>query len=398
MRKTLFTVTAAIALATLSLPSLAKEPAPSLQTVEPAAVGLDATKLAGIAASMEKHVAANDISGAVTLVLKDGKVAYQQGVGSADIAAKKPMTNDSIFAVASMTKPITGAAVMILVDEGKLSLDDPISKFIPEFKNVKLKSGDALKRELTVRDVVTHTSGLSGDQQNMGTIQETAKKLAERPLEFQPGEKWLYSPGLTVAGAVVEAVSKQPFDQFIAQRIFAPLGMVDTTFNPTKAQHDRIVKLYKKGVDGKLEETTHWINDFSKPREPNPSGGLFSTAQDMAAFYAMVLAGGELNGKRVLSEKAAKELISIHSGATVTGFTPGNGWGIGWCVVKEPQGPTAALSKGSAGHGGAFGTQGWIDPEKQMAFVLMIQRSGLPNGDASQMRQDLQRIAVEARK
>lgn len=391
-------ILAVLMLAAASSPTFAKEPDTALPKVEPASVGLDASKLDGITAAMEKHIAANEVSGVVALVLKDGKVAYHKAMGKSDIAANKPMGTDTLFAVASMTKPVTGAAVMILVDEGKLSLDDPISKYIPEFKDATLKSGEKPRRELTIRDVVTHTSGLSGDQQNMGTLQETAKKLAARPLEFQPGEKWSYSPGLSVAGAVVEVVSKQPFDEFLTKRIFAPLGMQNTTFNPSKQQQERIVKLYKKNSEGKLEETSHWINDFSKHREPNPSGGLFSTAHDMATFYAMVLAGGELNGQRILSEKAVKELTTIHSGQTTTGFTPGNGWGIGWCVIREPQGATAALSKGSAGHGGAFGTQGWIDPDKKMAFVLMIQRSGLPNGDASQLRQDLQRIAVEARK
>jgi CubicO group peptidase (beta-lactamase class C family) len=374
----------------------AKEAAETLPHVKPKEVGLDENKLNGITKAMQDHVKAKEISGAVVLVLKDGKVAYHEAIGKSDIEADKAMERDSVFAIASMTKPITGAAVMILVDEGKLSLDDPISKYIPEFKSTTLKSGEALKREITVRDVVTHTSGLSGEQQNMGTLEETAKKLASRPLEFQPGEKWMYSPGLSVAGAVVEIASRQPFDEFVTKRIFTPLGMKDTTFNPSKLQQDRIVKLYQKGSGGDLEKTTHWINDFSKRREPNPSGGLFSTAEDMAAFYAMVLSGGELNGQRILSEKATKELTTVHSGDTVTGFTPGNGWGIGWCVVREPQGATKMLSKGSAGHGGAFGTQGWIDPEKKMAFVLLIQRAGLPNGDASPMRQDVQRIAVEA--
>jgi CubicO group peptidase (beta-lactamase class C family) len=367
--------------------TVAKEPAAALPTASPAEAGLDGAKLDEIARRMEDHVGKNTISGAVTLVVKDGKIVHHAATGQRDTAGKQAMEKDTIFAIASMTKPITGAAVMILVDEGKISLDDPVSKYIPEFKDAKLKSGEALKREITVRDVVT--------QQNMGTIQETAKKLAARPLEFQPGEKWMYSPGLTVAGAVVEIASGQPFDKFLAERIFTPLGMQDTTFNPTPQQHPRIVKLYKQ-EGGKLSETTHWINDFSSHREPNPSGGLFSTAADMGAFYAMVLSGGELNGKRILSEKSAQSLTTVHSGETTTGFTPGNGWGVGWCVVCEPQGVTAMLSKGSAGHGGAFGTQGWIDPEKKMAFVLMIQRTGLPNGDASDMRRDLQQLAVEA--
>ena len=376
--------------------ALAKEPATALPSAEPAAVGLDSQTLATLTTAMRGHVQSNEISGAVMLVVKNGKVAYHEAVGQRDLEANQAMGRDTLFAIASMSKPITGAAVMILVDEGKLSLDDPISKYIPEFKNAKLKNGEAPKRELTIRDVVTHTAGLGGDQRTHGTLQETAKKLAERPLDFSPGEKWQYSPGLTVAGAVVEIVSQQPFEEFLQQRIFAPLSMRDTTFNPNKEQQSRLAKIYKKNGDGKLEPSDNWISDFSQPCVPNPSAGLVSTAQDLAAFYAMVLAGGELNGKRILSEKATKELTTIHSGENTTGFTPGNGWGIGWCVVREPQGVTKPLSKGSAGHGGAFGTQGWIDPDKNMAFVLMIQRNGLPNGDASVMRDDLQRIAVEA--
>jgi CubicO group peptidase (beta-lactamase class C family) len=346
---------------------------------------------------MEHYVSEHIISGAVTLVAMNGKIVQLEAVGKANIEGDQAMKKDSIFAIASMTKPITGAAIAVLIDEGKVSLDDPVSKFVPEFKDAKLKDGGKPKRELTVRDVITHTSGLAGDQQNMGTLAETAKKLAARPLEFQPGEKWQYSPGLSVAGRVVEVASGMKFDEFLLQRIFQPLGMNDTTFNPTDKQRSRIVTLYKPSDDKKsLVPTTHWINDFSEHREPNPSGGLFSTATDIARFYQMVLNGGELDGKRILSEKAAKLLTTIHSADVTTGFTPGNGWGMGWCVVREPQGVTGMLSPGSAGHGGAFGTQSWLDPEKKMVFILMIQRVGLPNGDASEMRKDLQSLAVES--
>jgi CubicO group peptidase (beta-lactamase class C family) len=382
-------------LCVFALPASVRAADPVLPHVDPASVGLDAATLDKISTAMQAQIDSKEISGAVVLILKDGKIPYHIAVGSGNLESGKPLQKDAIFAIASMTKPVTGAAIMMCVDEGKLSLDDPVSKYIPEFKNAKLKGGAAPKREITIRDLVTHTSGLSGEQQNMGTLQETAKKLAARPLEFEPGEKWMYSPGMSVAGACVEVATKMPFDEFLQQRIFTPLGMRDTTFNPNEKQQARIVKLYKK-EGGKLVETSHWINDFSKHREPNPSGGLFSTAEDMAAFYAMVLHGGELNGQRILSQTATKELTTIHSGNTTTGFTPGNGWGIGWCVVREPQGVTAMLSKGSAGHGGAFGTQGWIDPERKMAFVLMIQRSGLPNADGSQMREEMQKYAVEA--
>jgi CubicO group peptidase (beta-lactamase class C family) len=244
---------------------------------------------------------------------------------------------------------------------------------------------------------MTHTSGVVGEQRNEGTLAETAVAMAKRPLGFQPGEKWQYSPGLSICGRVAEVVSGTPFDKFLAERIFEPLKMSDTSFNPTPQQQKRLAKLYQPGKDGaKLAPATHWINDLSGHREPNPSGGLFSTARDMARFYQMVLNGGELDGKRVLSPEAVREMTTVQTGDLVTGFTDGNGWGLGWCVVREPQGVSGMLSPGTFGHGGAFGTQGWVDPVKQTVFVLMIQRTNFGNSDASDVRNAFQRAATEA--
>ncbi|HEX6984309.1 MAG TPA: serine hydrolase domain-containing protein, partial [Planctomycetaceae bacterium] len=352
-----------------------------------------------VAERMEAFVEEGQIAGAVTLVATDGGVVRHEAVGKADIEADRPMRPDTIFAIASMTKPVTATAVMILVDEGKVSLDDPVSKYVPEFKDAKLRDGSKPRREVTLRDVMTHTSGLAGDQRLEGPLEETAKKLAARPLEFEPGTKWQYSPGLTVAGRVVEVASGEPFEEFLAERIFRPLGMVDTTFRLSDEQRGRLAQLYKPGPDGKgLEPASHWIHDPAEARErgPNPSGGLFSTAADMARFYRMVLNGGELDGTRVVSKEAVEEMTRVQTGDLTTGFTPGNGWGLGWCVVREPQGVTEMLSPGTFGHGGAFGTQGWVDPERKRIFVLLIQRSGLPNSDASDMRKEFQRLAVEA--
>jgi CubicO group peptidase (beta-lactamase class C family) len=306
------------------------------------------------------------------------------------------MQEDTIFAVASMTKPITATAVMILCDEGKVSLDDPVAKYIPEFEKATL-NGKPLEQPITVRHVLTHTSGLTGDQQNQGSLEETAKKLAARPLGFAPGAKWEYSPGLSVAGRVVEVASGQPFDEFLRDRIFEPLGMNDTTFNPTEKQQKRLAKLYKPGPDKQsLVAAKHWINDLSPGRTPNPSGGLFSTAADMAQFYQAILNGGELNGRRIVSEESVRQMTTLQTKDLRTGFTDGNGWGLGWCVVREPQGVTRMLSPGTYGHGGAFGTQGWVDPERRMIFVLMIQRAEFGNSDASPLRDALQQVAVEA--
>jgi CubicO group peptidase (beta-lactamase class C family) len=192
-------------------------------------------------------------------------------------------------------------------------------------------------------------------------------------------------------------VSGKAFEDFLAERIFQPLGMKDTTFFPTEAQQKRLVRIYRPGSEkGTLAPATHWLTDLSADRTPNPSGGLFSTAADMARFYQMILNGGELDGTRMVSTKAVREMTGVQTGEHKTGFTPGNGWGLGWCVVREPQGVTASLSPGTFGHGGAFGTQGWVDPKRRMVFVLMIQRTAFGNSDASEIRGELQRLAVEA--
>ena len=284
-----------------------------------------------------------------------------------------------------MTKPVTATALMILCDAGKLSLDDPVSKHLPAFKNVTV-DGRPPEKELTVRHLLTHTSGISSDQRNRGSLAETVDQLAQQPLKFQPGSRWMYGPGLTVCGRLIEVVAQQPYEKFLAERILQPLKMVDTSFHPTPAQRARLARLYKPGPDKKsLAAATHWLVEVSEKDSPNPSGGLFSTASDMVRFYQMVLNGGELDGVRVVSARAVQEMTRIQTDDLKTGFTDGNGWGLGWCVVRNPQGVTAMLSPGTYGHGGAFGTQGWVDPQRQMIFVLLVQRTDFGNGDASDL-------------
>ena len=301
-----------------------------------------------------------------------------------------------MFAIASMTKPITATAVMILVDEGKLYLDDPASKFIPEFKQTALQTGPP-KREITVRDLITHTSGLVGEQRNEGTLAETAAKMARRTLAFEPGSKWQYSPGLSICGRIVEVASGQPYEVFVAERILRPLQMVDTTFFPTPAQQQRLASLYESAKDkNSLVPAKHWLTDLSAGRTPNPSGGLFSTARDLFRFYQMVLDGGELDGQRIVSQKSVAEMTQVQTGQLPAGFQPGSGWGLGWGVVREPQGQTKTFSPGTYGHGGAFGTQGWVDPQRQMIFVLLVQRTGFGGSDTSLVREAFQQLAVDA--
>lgn len=357
--------------------------------------GMDATTSVRISERMQESIKAKQIAGAVTLVAQRGQVVHLRAVGHAAAEDGRAMTADSIFAIASMTKPITATAVMILQDEGKLSVDDPVSKYLPEFQNMSLADGQTAK-PITIRHMMTHTSGIGGSQRTEESLKATVELLAKQPLRFEPGSKWQYSPGLNVCGRIVEVVSGQSYEEFLKCRIFEPLKMVDTSFTPTPDQRKRVALLYKPGADKRsIELASHWLVDDAEQRAPNPSGGLFSTASDMAKFYQMILNGGESDGRRIVSEAAVKQMTQLQTGDLKTGFTPGNGWGLGWCVVREPQGVTEMLSPGTYGHGGAFGTQGWVDPHRQMIFVLMIQRTGFGNSDASDIRKDFQEIAVK---
>jgi len=364
---------------------------------KPAESGMDAAALAKIDERMKEFIAAKQIAGAVTLVARHGRVVHLGAVGKADVAGGRDMAKDSLFAIASMTKPITASAVMILVDEGKVKLDDPVSKYIPAFQQTTLADGNKPAREISVRDCLRHTNGLVSDQKNVGSLAETAESLAKSKLAFEPGSKWQYGPGLSVAGRVVEVVSGKTFDQFLSERIFTPLDMKETSFRPTADQQKRLAKLYQPTADKKdIEPGTHWLFDMSPDVSPNPSGGLYSTAADVVRFYQMQLGGGELNGKRVLSADAVTQMRSLQSGDLVTGFTPGNGWGLGFCLVREPQGPTQMVSAGTFGHGGAFGTQSWADPVKDMVFILMVARQNFGSGDGSDIRAEFQKLAVDA--
>ncbi len=358
----------------------------------------DEGRLADIPRRMERFVAEGQIAGAVTLIATKDRVVHLAAVGKADIASGRDMEPDAIFRVASMTKPITATALMMLVEQGKLSVDDPVAKHIPAFAGQKLKDGTPA-RPVTIRDIVTHTAGLATSPGNGisqdATLAQIADAIGRQPLEFPPGTKWQYSSGITIAGRLIEIASGETYADYLKRHIFQPLGMKDSAFQLTPDQARRLAVTYQPGKEKGLLEPVK-IADPTQPRTPNPSGGLYSTAADMARFYQAILSGGSLNGTRLLSEKSVAEMTRIHTPGITTGFTPGNGWGLGWCVVEKPQSVTRLLSPGTYGHGGAWGTQGWIDPQRGLIFALMIQRQNFGNSDASNIRDAFTEAAITA--
>jgi CubicO group peptidase (beta-lactamase class C family) len=357
----------------------------------------DDARLAKIPERMEQFVKDGQISGAVTLVATKDRVVHLAAVGKADLATSRSMEPDAIFRVASMTKPITSTALMMLIEQGKLAVDDPVAKHIPAFAGQKLKDG-TVARPVTIRDIVTHTAGLAtspgaGNQDR--SLTEIADAIGELPLEFAPGFKWQYSSGITIAGRLIEIASGEKYTDYLQRHIFGPLKMKDSTFQLSTEQAKRLAVTYKPGKEKGLLEMVS-IPDPTQPRTANPSGGLYSTAADMARFYQCILNGGTLDGVRLLSANSTAEMLKIHTPGIVTGFTPGNGWGLGWCVVEKPQGVTRLLSPGTFGHGGAWGTQGWTDPARGLVFVLMIQRQGFGNSDGADVRDGFTEAAVTA--
>ena len=347
---------------------------------------------------MGDFVRSGQIAGAVTVVTDDDSVLHLEAAGKARLSDGKPMQPDSLFWIASMTKPVTAVAVMILVEEEKLSLDDPITKHLPEMAD--LRTTDGKPATITIRQLLSHTSGMAdlpSESYLEETLEAVARDFAKVEILFTPGSRWKYSQsGINTAARIVEVVSEQPFDTFVQRQILDPLEMNDTTFYPTDEQASRLAAAYRLR-DGELAEVPigllQGLDITSRAHFPAGNGGLFSTGPDYARFCQMLLGEGTRDGVQVLQPASVQTMRSIVTGDLPTGFTPGNGWGVGVCVVRDPQGVSAALSPGSYGHGGAYGTQAWIDPDRNRAYILMIQRSDLPNSDASAIRRKFQEAA-----
>ncbi len=388
-------------------------------TTSPETVGLSSQRLDRIGSNIQKSIDDARIAGAVSLVARHGKIAYFKAFGMADREAKKSMQTDNIFRICSMTKPITSVAVMMLYEEGRFLLNEPVSNFVPEFKKMKVLDPpypqdrtsppgtlvDA-KRPITIRQLLTHTSGLTyhwnsrlgkqyreagmghGLNAQSGTIGDAVKKLAALPLLFQPGDAWEYSVGVDVLGYLVEVVSGMPLDRFFQERIFKPLGMKDTGFFLSREQAARLATAYtyyaEKGLqpfrDQQTVEEGAFIYSADYPyRGPRTyfsgGGGLCSTAEDYYRFCQMMLNGGTLNGTRLLSRKSV-ELISQNH---IQGKAEEMGFGLGFGVTSEARQLTELGSIGSYYWGGFYYTSFVIDPKEEMIAIFMGQLH--PTGD-----------------
>ena len=373
--------------------------AATLPESKPEDVGLSTQRLARIHSMVAKHMDLGDITGAVMLVARNRRIAYVDVQGVMDLDSKKPVTRDTVFRIASMTKPVIGTAIMMMLEEGKLRLDDPVSRFIPEFKNMKVAmesgAGGALAkppvfstvaavREITIKDLLTHTSGLASGPMGQSVAAQNPRKptdtladyvphLALSPLEFQPGTRWLYSPGAAfdTLGRIVEVASSMPLDRFLAQRVFGPLEMKDTSFYPTDAQMPRLITAYTKNEKG-LAKNPVQITMSSKVYFSG-GGGLVSTVDDYARFAQMLANGGELAGQRLLSPRTVTLMGSAHVPATLPGRRAGEGYGLSVRVVQDALGGNHRVSDGTFGWSGAYGTHFWVDPKEDLVAVMMIQ-------------------------
>jgi CubicO group peptidase (beta-lactamase class C family) len=391
-----------VSFALLALPLTAA----SIQGTKPEDVGLSSDRLQRIHEVMERHIQAGDIAGGVTLVARKGRLAHLEAHGVMDLESRKPMPKDGIFRIASMSKPITGTAILMLMEEGKIRLTDPVSKFIPEFRGMKVAISDQgqdgvqtsgphfytvpANREITIRDLLTHVSGLvSGPistaeagkyaRQPNDTLADYIPRLGAVPLEFQPGSQWRYSPGagFDTLGRIVEIISGQTFDQFLRQRIFDPLGINVLYFKPGEAGTARLATVYRKN-SGSLEKQAR--PDYTNLKYFSGAGGLLSTTEDYLQFAQMLLNGGQLNGKRLLSPKTVELMAAVHVPDTLPGRPKGRGFGLSVQVVSDAVAANLRVSDGSYGWDGAFGTHFWIDPKEKIVGILMVQT---PNQEVS---------------
>ena len=389
-------------------------------TVSPESVGLSSERLKRIDENVNKWLADGRLNGCVALIIRDGKIAYHKAFGYNDDAKKEPMRTDNIFRIASQTKAITSVAVMILYEEGKFLLDDPISKYIPEFAKPtvldKFNETDSsyttvpAKSEITIRQLLTHTSGIGYAQigskeanaiyaknnvtagigiENGRLLATDIKKLAKLPLMHNPGEKFTYGLNTDVLGYFVEVMSGMSLDQFFSKRIFQPLGMTDTYFYLPSSKSKRMARLFAE-KDGKVsviekEENGTWTINANYPTSPGTyfsgGGGLSSTTLDYATFLQMLLNGGELNGKRVLSRNTVRMMTVNQIGDLMLGQY--NKFGLGFGITTERGSSVLPTPEGVFEWGGAFSTTYWVDPKEKLIGIIYRQLWKSTAGDVA---------------
>jgi CubicO group peptidase (beta-lactamase class C family) len=423
-------VALALAVVMISAQAFAQtKPSPAgLPTAKPEEVGMSSERLARIRVAMQRYIDRKEVPGVVTLVARRGKVVHFEALGLRNVEARDPMTTDTIFRIASMTKPIASVALMMLHEEGYFLLSDPISKWLPEFADMKVAATappaeriDApyklvpAARPITIKHVLTHTAGLPNTYRGFTvadyakatakakpdeTTADRVKRIARLPLNFHPGDAWEYGPGTDVVGVLVERISGMSLDEFFRKRIFEPLGMKDTYFYLPGSKVDRLAALYQPDAAAnnqiKLTEAptveSRWV------KEPHTlfsgAGGLVSTAADYVRFHQMMLNSGELDGVRLLGRKTVELMTANHIGDLQVWLTgPGYGFGLGYSVIKDVGQAAVTSSAGTYGWGGAFCTYFWVDPVEEMVGVVMTQVRPYTHLN---IRQELQVLANQA--
>jgi CubicO group peptidase (beta-lactamase class C family) len=388
---------------------------------QPDAVGMSSARLARIAPAMQRYIDAELTPGVITAVMRHGKLIHYKAQGHMDVASAKPMREDAIFRIASMTKPIASVALMMLWEEGRFQLRDPVSKFIPEFAAAQVSTtadasgttGELVppKRPIQIRDMLTHTAGLANNysgnvaayRQAMNTPRpksnaEQIKRLAALPLNYHPGEEWQYSAATNVVGHLVEIISGQSLDEFLRQRIFEPLQMPDTHFYLDNTKGGRLTTQYTPGENNKIKaqdpgsKQSRWI---TSPRNLfSGAGGLVSTVRDYLRFQQAMLNGGEIDGNRILAPSTVSLMLENHTGDLPLWLPgPGMGFGLGYGVVVDRGAAATPLSEGAGYWGGAYCTLSWIDPEQNLVGVLMTQVRPYSHIN---IRQDFQVLTYQA--
>lgn len=395
-------------------------------SAEPADSGFATERLERIDDVLQGYVDRNEVAGIVGLIARSGEVVYHKSFGSRDVNAKAPMSNDTIFRIASMTKPITTVGLMQLWEQGRFQLRDPLSKFLPEFSDMRvalpIEPADSARglfktveatSPITIQQLLTHTAGLAnpyrGATQDLyrgvraklepgSTIGDYVTALAKLPLNFHPGERWEYGPATDVAGRLIEVISGMTLDEYFRENIFEPLGMTDTHFYLPESKLPRFAALYRPDSDGKIElqdrpdANSRWV------KEPHVyfsgGGGLVSTSTDYFRFHQMMLNGGELDGVRILGSRTVRLMTTNHTGDKAVWLRgAGFGFGLGYSVTTElgPSGMPSAV--GTYGWGGAFCTVFWVDPSDKLIGILMTQVRPYTHLN---IRQDFQTLTYQA--